>query len=316
MKSISLILHLALVLIIIATSTLFKVFMVDQVIAKPLSSFTYGIAVEKEAIPNETKLVSGPWVGSRWNDENEKWLKQFQNTPSFTNHTPYLNLYTIAGMASAKKSLKDCNVGADSAKTLCVGGANFIRQYKAEILQSYKDTATAIKKNYGTDKTIFLHFEPDFYQYNSNSQKGGGLSFDELTGMMNSYTDIFKKELPKAQLVMDVSAWNSDLKGWSAKFRNFDFVGLVGRRFEPTRDIKNSKGNFLKTYKQIVQETGKKLIINDAHGPGGKWLTYNKQWENQELVKARFDDGVVAVIQPPVDNRPLALILQPSLVIG
>jgi hypothetical protein len=303
-KHFSLIAHLLLVVVIISSSWLLNIFVTDQVLAKPLESFTYGIAVKQEEIPKETRLVSGLWVGSRWSEDNEKWLAQFQEN-NMTNHVPYINLYTIAGLASAKKNLKDCNVGADDDKTLCVAGADFIRQYKAEILQSYSEIATSIKKNYGTDKVIYLHFEPDFYQYNSDLQNGGALSFEELAQMMNSYTAIFKKQLPNAKLVMDVSAWNNDLKTWSISLLNFDYAGLVGRRFDPDIDIKNAKGLTLKTYRQIAEETGKKIIVNDAHGPGGKWLDYNKKWENQELVKARFDDGVVAVIQSPTDTKSL-----------
>ena len=299
MKHLSLILHLALVIMIIAISGLFNVFMTDQISAKPLSTFTTGIAVKNEAVPQEAKLVSGPWVGSRWSDENEKWLIQFRD-PKRLSQIPYINLYTIAGMASAKKKLTDCNVGAKPEKTLCVNGANFIREYKAQLLQSYTDTANAIKTNYGIDKPIFLHFEPDLYQYNSNIQKDRGLSFDEISEMVNSWTDIFKATLPNASLVMDVSPWNSDLKGWSKKLRNFDYAGLVGRRFEPEPMIRNSKGKDLMTYAQIVKLTGKKLIVDDAHGPGGKWLPYNPNWDKLELYNARFEDGIIAVIQPPI----------------
>ena len=269
-----------------------------------LQSFTYGVAVNDEAIPDSINLVTGPWVGGYWDKPIEDWLQQFQN-PDRIKQIPYVNLYVVAGLASFKKGLADCNVGSKPEKTLCVGGANFIRENKQELFQAHKDIANAIKKNYGTDKPIFLHFEPDFYQYQEHTQAGGRLTADELSGLMNSWTDMYKELLPNAHLVMDVSSWNYDLKYWSDKFRNFEYGGMVGRRFNAINEGKDINGNIPKTYKELIKLSGKKMIINDAHGPGGKWLSYNKDWENQELVKARFEDGVVAVIQPPVEIESL-----------
>jgi hypothetical protein len=267
---------------------------------QPLSSFTYGVAVNDEKIPKDITLVSGPWVGGYWDKPTDTWLKQFRD-PGRINQIPYINLYVVAGMASAKKGLMDCNVGSQPEKTLCVGGANFIRENKPELLQAHKDIAKTIVTNYGIDKPIFLHFEPDFYQYQEHSQSGGRMTADELSGLMNSWTAIYKELLPNARLVMDVSSWNWDLKYWSDKFKNFDYGGMVGRRFNAYNEGKDTNGNTPKTYKELIKLSGKKMIINDAHGVAGKWLPYNKDWENPELVKARFEDGVIAVIEPPTD---------------
>lgn len=274
--------------------------LIDAVAQTPLQNFTYGVAINNEEIPRDISLVAGPWVGGYWDKPTENWLKQFQN-PDRIKQIPYINLYVVAGLASAKEGLSDCNVGSKPEKTLCVNGANFIRKNKANLLQAQIDIAKAIKQNYGTDKPIFLHFEPDFYQYQEHSQNGGRMTADELSELMNSWTDQYKQILPNAHLVMDVSSWNYDLKYWSDKFKNFEYGGMVGRRFNPTNEGKDASGNTPKTYKELIKLSGKKMIVNDAHGPGGKWLPYNKDWENQELVKARFEDGVVAVIQPPND---------------
>jgi hypothetical protein len=264
-----------------------------------LHNFTYGVALNDEQIPEDIKITSGPWIGG-FGEINKNWFLRFNNS-KYYKQIPYVNMYIIAGMASGDENLKDCNVGFDLSKTLCYSGANYIRNNKQKIYNSYKDSAYQIKKYYGEDKDIFLHFEPDFLQYSDNTQLGGGVRNEELSEMMNSWTDIYKKVLPNAKLVMDVSPWTQDLKSWSSLFRNFDYVGIVGRRFPPQGNpILNEN-----SYKQIVELTGKKLIINDAHGPGGKWLPYNKDWEDEDLVKARFADGVVAVIQPPTDIESL-----------
>jgi hypothetical protein len=125
---------------------------------------------------------------------------------------------------------------------------------------------------------------------------------------MNGWTDVYQKTLPNASLVMDVSPWLKDLKSWSSKFRNFDYGGMVGRRFGPSGDGSVASGVDGKSYKYISSQIGKKLIINDAHGPGGIWLQYNREWENKEIVQNRFNDGIVAVIQPPTDIIALSKI--------
>jgi hypothetical protein len=303
---------IVIILALVALSSRNTLSVLDGQVEQPLANFTYGLAVNDELIPNDITLVAGPWVGGGWNQSAENWLKQFQN-PDRIKQIPYINLYVVAGMASNKEGLSDCNLGLKPEKTLCVNGSNFIRKNKANLMQAQIDIAKAIKKNYGTDKPIFLHFEPDFYQYQEHSQNGGRMTVDELSGLMNSWTDEYKKILPNAHLVMDVSSWNYDLKYWSDRFRNFEYGGMVGKRFNPTNEGKDANGKTPKTYKELINLSGKKMIVNDAHGPGGKWLPYNKAWENQELVKARFDDGVVAVIQPPVDTASLIKIAQKSV---
>jgi hypothetical protein len=272
---------------------------VDVVATAPLSTFTRGVSVNKESIPSQIKLISGPWVGGSWSQENEKWLLQFRDK-SRADQIPYINLYIVAGMAGAKKGLGDCNLGLNEQKTLCKNGANFVRESKKELTQAYASVARSIRLNYGTYKPIFLHFEPDYYQYQEHSQNGGRMTAKELGDLMNTWTDIYKKVLPNAKLVMDISSWTYDLKYWCSKFRNFDYGGMVGRRFEPFDLKKNANGD-PKTYKELIQQSGKKMIVNDSHGVGGKWLPYNTNWENPELVKARTEDGVVAVIQPPIE---------------
>jgi Cellulose binding domain len=275
------------------------------------NNFTYGVSVEQESIPNGVNLVAGPWVLNDWQPYNSSWLNKFNYTENSTK-TPYLYLYVAAGKARADWGLQDCNVGADVSKTLCYNGANYIRSQKESIKQAYINTANQIKILYGSQKEIVLHVEPDFYQYASSTQSSGGLTATEAAQSMNQWTSLIKSILPNASLVMDVSPWNSDLQGWSAGFQNFDYAGLVGKKFSPYGDGSVPNGIDGKTYAQIATQTGKKLIIDDSHGAGGWWLPFDYDWANQSAVNARKNDGVVAVILPPNDNNTLVNLVKSS----
>jgi hypothetical protein len=289
---------------LVASFLFHVVIMQDSTIQPPIQEFTYGVALDSEPLPDNIKLVSGPWLYSGWSDKNTKWLEQF-NQPENKDKLPYLNTYIVAGLAREEQGLQDCNVGAEPNKTLCKEGANYIRNNKQKIYENYLNSALQIKKVYGMDRPILIHFEPDYYQYQDAGQNGGRLTFEELAGQMNTWTDTMKRILPNARLVMDISPWNIDLQYWSKKFRNFEYGGLVGKRFDPAGDGGTGNGIDGKTFKKISELAGKKLIVNDAHGAGGNWLGYNKNWENPQLVSDRFSDGIVAVIQAPVDLTSL-----------
>lgn len=273
--------------------------------AELFTKFTHGIAVEEQSIPSNVSLISGPWYIEAKDTSPTQFLSRF-NKPENQNKIPMLYTYLAAGNARSKSGLGDCNIGLPKYQTLCYGGANYIRNNREELLNEYITAAYAIKQVY-PQKPLLIQIEPDFYQYNSNEQSGGGLSFTDAHSIVNSWTDAIKSILPNARLVMDVSPWNQDLEGYSKGFRNFDYAGIVGKRFDPNGDgqcgIQN--GIDCKTYNTIVNETGKKLILNDSFGPGGGLLSYNYNWQNRQLVEARWKDGVVAVILPPNDTWSL-----------
>ena len=275
--------------------------------ARPLSvikensdGITFGVSVEKETIPNNINLVSGPWILSKWEQHNTDWLNKFSETNNI-NKTPYLYLYIAAGKARSDWNLEDCNIGVERTKTLCYRGAEYLRNNRQYVNQAYIETANHIKKTYGTTKEIALHIEPDFYQYTIADQLNGGLSFEEAAKDLNEWTDSIKQILPNARLIMDVSPWNSDLKGWSNKMRNFDYAGIVGKKLSPYGDDTTPAGVDGKSYAKISEQTGKQLILDDSHGVGGYWLPFDYDWSNKELANQRLKDGVVAVILPPND---------------
>jgi hypothetical protein len=259
-----------------------------------LSKFTYGVAINDNQIPSSTKLVEGPWVMGDLNEGNTKWLSEF-NKPENLDKTPLIYMYVVAGMARSDWGLQDCNVGASPDKTLCKNGANYLRQNSSKIEYKYYSIINQLKEIMGQNREIAIHIEPDFYQYSEEAQYDGGITADQGAREMNKWTSSLKSNLPNASLILDVAPWNKDLREWSSKFQNFDYAGLVGKRYSP-----NGNGNTDgKTFKQIVEETGKKLIINDSHGPGGWWLEFNYDWAIKEQVRDRTNDGVLAVILPP-----------------
>jgi Cellulose binding domain len=294
-----------------------------SVISQNPDSITFGVSVEKEAIPNNINLVSGPWILSTWTQYNTDWLSKFTQ-PENINKTPYLYLYVAAGKARSDWNLEDCNMGVEKSRTLCYRGAEYLRNNREYVNQAYTDTANNIKKVYGSNREIALHIEPDFYQYTSSDQLNGGLSFDEAAKDLNEWTDTIKSILPNARLVMDVSPWNSDLGNWSSKMKNYDYAGIVGKAMSPNGDGTTPAGVDGKSYAKISQETGKQLILDDSHGVGGYWLPFDYDWSNKNLAQARLKDGVVAVLLPPNDlnflngmvksssNNPNSVIVNPK----
>ncbi len=271
------------------------------------SSLTYGTSNDVSHwknnyfdSPKNSKIVSGGWVLESWKSWHTDWLKKFTLKEN-ADKIPMMYIYTVAGKARASQGLQDCNVGAKV--TLCQNGANFLRNNYKNITQEYTNTAQKIKTIYGDKKPILLQMEPDFYQYHNQYGQQNPLTNQEAWNIMNTWTDSIKSILPNARLVMDVSPWGNDLQTWSSGFRNFTYAGLVGRDYPASGEKKTADGVWGKTYSQISQLTGKQLILNTAHGPAGVFLPYDTTWENTELIKSRFKDGVIAVIQPPNANE-------------
>jgi Cellulose binding domain len=283
--------------------------------AKPLSilsNFTFGVSVESEAIPKDVSLVAGPWIVGDWSNTNTSWLNKM-NTTENQSKIPYQYTYIMAGKARKDWGLQDCNIGVTFTQTLCYNGANYVRYNKNHINQSYITTANNIKAIFGASREVAIHIEPDFYQYTNSNQNGGGLSYSEAQSALNQWTNSIKQILPNSTLVMDVSPWSNDISKWSAGLQNFDYAGMVGKRFSPNGDGSINAGIDGKTYAQISSQTGKKLILDDSHGAGGYYLTFDYDWTNATLIQARKNDGVAAVILPPNDINTLNTMAKSSV---
>ena len=272
--------------------------------------FMYGFDSDKPAFnaPKGANLVTGPWIKDVWSQGNTDFLTQF-NLPQNSNNTPYLYLYTLAEMAKSKGGLTDCNIynSANPNQDLCTQGSEFLTNHfwddsEDGILNNYRSIAKTIRDIHG-NKPVFIHFEPDFYQYFTNWKDQGNkqnVKIDYKLGRnyAKPMIDILKYYLPNAKIVMDVSPWTDDLAGWTDQFKDItDYVGLVGKEF---------KGNDYsidldRNYKTISQLTGKKIIVN-ASQSGGGYLPLDYSW-TCESTRARQADGVAGLILHTSENE-------------
>jgi hypothetical protein len=239
-------------------------------------------------------IVAGPWILDAWEDYHSGWLKKFLE-PGQENTTPYIYSYIIAGLARAD-GLVDCNVGAPKQQTLCYGGSKFIRNNEQKILTTYIQSANGIRSVFGTSRKLYIHLEPDYFQYAEVNPGFGNattpLTKPEAWSLMNKITDQIKAILPNAQLVIDVSSWNEDLASWHNGFKNISYGGMVGRAF-------NSNGQGEDNYRYISSTIGKKLFVNVSHGIDGALFSLDQSWYSLNTAMSRFNDGVIGVMLPP-----------------
>ncbi|GAB4149032.1 MAG: hypothetical protein OHK0017_12390 [Patescibacteria group bacterium] len=243
--------------------------------------------------PVQSQVVAGPWVLNTWQDYHTQWLNNFKS-PENNGKIPYIYAYIIAGMARNDWGTQDCNVS--ETNNLCQNGASYLQSHVDQIDQAYQNMAYRIRENWGVDKPVLIHMEPDYFQYLSNSQStpesGCGNSWQsKLWQYMNRWVVGIKTILPNAKMVMDISPWNNDLSGWSAGFEGFDYAGVTGKRFAADGIIDG------KSYAQLSQMTGKKLIVNGAYGVGGAMNSFDYSWTPRQTLTDRWHDGVVVVMQ-------------------
>ena len=80
-------------------------------------------------------------------------------------------------LARYTKGIKDCDVGSPS---LCVHGADFVREHEGLILRTYDAYANQTAKVLGRSAPVVWLMEPDWHQYNEATQRGGGLTLSIL----------------------------------------------------------------------------------------------------------------------------------------
>lgn len=259
-----------------------------------LSQFNLGCAADNfSSCTTNSQIVAGPWVLSSWQEYHSQWLNNFKSTSNLA-RTPYIYSYIIAGMARSDWGLQDCNMS--TTNNLCQRGAVYIRSNQSRIDQAYRQMAENLRNEWGTSRPLLLHMEPDFYQYFNDVNQAQPLTQAESWQFMNSWVAGIKSVLPNAVLVMDVSPWNQNLAGWSSGFTGFDYAGMVGKRFAADQAIDG------KTYQQMFQMTGKKLIVNGTYAAGGAMNSFDFSWTPRQTLQDRWNDGVAAIIQSP-DQR-------------
>jgi len=235
--------------------------------------------------PANADVISGPWILDGVRENHSRWLNLFSE-PVNSNKSPYIYSYVIAGMARRDWNLQDCNV--DPSINLCVKGATYLQLNEEIIIDKYEEIGRDIRNIYG-DKPLFIHVEPDYFQYNSDSQEWV-LERTDAWRIMNRITSTLKSQLPNAELVLDISPWNYSLSQWCSGFENINYGGLVGKWFDASE---NPDGQ---SYKQLKDRCGYDLVVNTAYGVGGSFNGYNPSWEDNQ------PPSVYALIQSPVER--------------
>lgn len=207
---------------------------------------------------------------------------------------PYIHFYIAAGLAKKAYTIDDCNVTSFD-KSLCKWGGDYISKHTGEVIAAHGAAAKKVQQIMGTSP-VLVHVEPDWYQY---TETGSGsqmavhpLGTTESGAILNQIVDTIHANCASCNVVLDVSPWASDLGAYFShvNMSSVAYVGLVGKPFNAT----NGKiDNY--SYKSISTITGKKVIVNTAHGAGGWPTSYDGTWDGQ--LDAMWSAGVAGVIQ-------------------
>lgn len=213
---------------------------------------------------------------------------------------PYMYFYIAAGMAKTADHLDDCNV-VSFDQSLCKWGGDYISKHVGEVVAAHGHAARAVEKVMN-GSPILVHVEPDWYQYTESSHAPGNpgdktvhpLGLPESGSILNRIVHAIHANCKSCSVVLDVSTWASDLAGYYAHvdLSKVAFVGLVGKTIDATT---GKLDNY--TFGEVTAITGKRLIVNTAHGPGGGPTPYNTTWDARSSLKSMWNEGVVAVIQ-------------------
>jgi hypothetical protein len=234
--------------------------------------------------------------------------------------TPMIYAYVIAEFGK-DHGMDDCDVASTNGKkSLCVYGADLIREYFADsIMSRYQkyakgmaDQSALLAEGFEVFEPIWM-IEPDYYQYSQmasdqsvdnkgEEQLNGGIPDSMMGVYFKQIVDTIKTYLPYAKIAIDISPWVSDkdslgLEKWFSHFDMslVDYVSTSGgRTMANTEKIRSAnKLTWNKLY-----ETLKKPILADAgYDAGGKGTGHAKLWDDISNLEARAKDGVVGVMQ-------------------
>ncbi|MDG5816529.1 carbohydrate binding domain-containing protein [Chitinispirillales bacterium ANBcel5] len=264
--------------------------------------FNFGMTyAENREIPDEVNYLT-IWAGcDEENRFNNYWHGEMLRTCIQHNKTPVFYAYIIAFAARRERGLQDCD--KNSSNNLCTDGANFIRENWSEIKAEYSMYASETANIWGTSEPIIWLMEPDFYQYNSSSQQGGGISAQELGEKMNELVTIIKSHLPNAIISVDISPWIEDQAAWYNNFdmSTFSYANTSGGRTSAHSQYIRANENPT-TWNEIHNITGLGIIADDGYGVGGGNTGHDDTWDDVNNLNARIADGVVAITQ--ADPKP------------
>lgn len=210
---------------------------------------------------------------------------------------PYIHFYIAAGMAKQAYKIDDCNVTSFD-RSLCKWGGDYISKHVAQIVAAHGAAAKKVQQIMG-QHPVLVHVEPDWYQYTQVTHPGYGnqkavhaLGPSESGAILDKIVDTIHASCASCNVVLDVSPWADDLGAYFShvKLSSVAYVGLVGKPFNATT---GKIDNY--TYKSISAITGKKIIVNTAHGAGGWPTEYDATWDGK--LDAMWAAGVGGLIE-------------------
>lgn len=254
--------------------------------------------VLNQAIIDEIDYFTGPWVGSA----DEYNIGNFFIGCKKLGKTPVAIGYVIAFAAYRDKGIRDCNA-SNGSNSLCVKGANYIRNNKDRILGIYDRFAKGIAKDYGTEKPLIWCMEPDYSQYAESMQEGGGLSKNEAAEFMNSILSTIKRTLPKSLFSMDISPWK-DTNWQNAWFttlnvkKNYSFINTSGGQSKAaSKFISDDWSQSLPTWSWVQKQWGKPVLADAGYGVSGGSTGHDSKWDDITNLNNRINEGVLGVAQ-------------------
>lgn len=208
--------------------------------------------------------------------------------------TPVWYTYIIAEGAKLAKNLSDCNTGGGSS-TLCVGGAAYIKENRAKILEQYSTYASFAASRWGTSKPMIWALEPDFIQYTEGSQSNP-LSMADGKKLLSDIIDVIQSKMPNAWISMDISPWKDQAAVIPAlvPLDKVKFMNTSGGISQPNANIKNKEATWASVW---TASGGKGMIADDGYGTGGGATSPNPAWSDANNLKARINDGVIALME-------------------
>jgi hypothetical protein len=257
------------------------------------------------------------WIGQldSQTNFNPYWHGEMLQTAVSLKKLPVFYGYIIANMARFIKGLKDCDVGVPN---LCQQGANFIREYRQQIIAKYKSYASEAAKIIGRNSELLWLIEPDFWQYyGDHEQQGGTLNGQYMRQLFDEIASAVKSELPNSKLSWDISAWlgEPEMQTWWSFFASSPHITFIHTSGGQSKAyLPNIKQNELR-WSFMSSLTKKKIIADTGYGIGGGGTGHNYDYDNLNNLKDRIRDGVIAVTQADAKNdwKSTLNVLRPAL---
>jgi len=215
------------------------------------------------------------WLGSHskkfGNGFNEYWHGRMLQQVRARNATAVYYAYIIAMLARHMEGIQDCDANVNT-KSLCVYGADFVRNYEPQILNLYEHFANETARRLGSKAVVVWLMEPDWHQYSEHTQRGGGLKQRAMVALFQRMVQRVKLHLPHAQISIDISPWVNDQETWLRPFLDHCEIDYLhtsgGRTLAASRLVRGDPNNRV-TWRELHRISGRGIIADTGYGVGG-----------------------------------------------